>query len=383
MYLEFSGTIQPLPANSWNQLVKDNNPFLRHEFFSALENTGCVGGQSGWCPQYLLVFEDSSRSTLLAAVPLYLKTHSYGEYIFDWAWANAYQYAGLEYYPKLVVAVPFTPASGPRLLLSDHANDDQILPLVTDAIFSRAETLGCSSVHWLFCPEQQATDLRRAGYLKRKTYQYHWVNQDYRDFNDYLANLSAKKRKNIRHERRDVGRSNITIETLNGKDITPALWSTFYQFYIDTIHNHGAMPYLKDGFFHAVGMNMADNVLLFLARYENRPVAGALFFRSADTLYGRYWGSLQSFDKLHFELCYYQAIEYCIRHGLQYFEAGAQGPHKLSRGLLPTPTYSAHWLRHPQFNNAIAEYLQHEESNMNYEMKKLNEHTPFKASPLS
>lgn len=382
MHLEFNETILRLPAASWNQLITDSNPFLRHEFFAALESTGCVGGQSGWYPQYLLVFEDSSRSTLIAAVPLYLKTHSYGEYIFDWAWANAYQHAGLEYYPKLVAAVPFTPASGPRLLLSGHVNDNQILPLVTDAIFSQAETLQCSSVHWLFCPEQQATDLRKQGYLKRKTYQYHWVNQGYRDFDDYLANLSAKKRKNIRHERRDVERSDITIDILNGNDVTPALWNTFYQFYIDTIRNHGAMPYLNADFFHAVGKNMADNVLLFLASHENRPVAGALFFHSADTLYGRYWGSLQSFDKLHFELCYYQAIEYCIQHGLQYFEAGAQGHHKLSRGLLPTPTYSAHWLKHPQFNNAVAEYLQHEENNMDYEMDKLNEHTPFKASPL-
>ena len=382
MKIELCDQLNTIPTSDWNALDGCENPFLRHEFLTALEECGCVSQRKGWLPQHLIA-RDKNSDRLVGAVPLYLKTHSYGEYVFDWAWANAYAQAGLNYYPKLVAAVPFTPVTGARLLLAPGVNHSQVSSQLIQAARDHTVALGASSLHWLFCRPSELSHLESHDHLRRTGYQFRWQNQGYHDFADFLKTLNAKKRKNIRAERRTVQNAGVSLEVLTGAEITPAIWETFYGFYHDTIRNHSAVPYLNLSFFQAIGRHMPEQIVLIMARHGKAYVAGALNLRGRDTLYGRYWGSTQTFDKLHFETCYYRAIEYCIEHGLQHFEAGAQGEHKLARGLLPNPTYSAHWLSHPEFSRAIADYLQHEQNGVEYYMDKLSSHSPFRQKGTS
>lgn len=370
-------SLSEISAVDWNNLTDDANPFVCHEFLSALERAGCTGAGTGWLP-HLIVVTDESSGKPLGAVPLYLKEHSYGEYVFDWAWANAYARAGLEYYPKLVAAVPFTPAAGPRLLIAPQADREVVANALIEATLAHVRQLRASSLHWLFTTESETQLLERHGLLRRSGFQFHWSNPGYRDFEDFLASFTADKRKKVRRERRAVREAGVTVELRDGPALDASDWDRFHEFYHATVRAHGAIPYLTPAFFRMIGETMPQNTLLALARRGAEYIGGALFFRGRDTLYGRYWGGTEHVPGLHFEVCYYVAIEYCIAHGLRRFEAGAQGEHKLARGFVPTPTYSAHWLAHPQFARAVADFLAREHGSLEYAMHELNEHAPFK-----
>ena len=378
MELSVVNSLDEVVPRHWDQLVGTDNPFMRHAFLSLLEQTGCVTAKTGWAPCHLLLRADSTeRRRLLGAVPLYLKSHSYGEYVFDWAWADAYERAQLHYYPKLVAAVPFTPVTGPRLL-ADHSRREEIQQHLASAALRLATEMRVSSLHWLFVSPDQMSTLVNHGHLQRTGYQFHWHNQGYDSFENFLSNLASAKRKKLKRERRYVRDAGIVIELMTGDQLRPSDWDTFYRFYLSTIRNHGAIAYLRREFFEALGAAMADRLVLVLAHDDGQPVAGALNLRGETTLYGRYWGAHKYVNGLHFEVCYYTAIEYCIEEGLSRFEAGAQGKHKLARGFLPTTTYSAHWLRHSEFERAVADFLGREQDGVGYAITELNERSPFK-----
>lgn len=379
MHVSVVDSLEKISAIDWNALAGDANPFLRHEFLSALETTGCVCPETGWLPQHLAVNEDGPlRGRLLGAAPMYLKNHSYGEYVFDWAWANAYAQAGERYYPKLVVCVPFTPAAGPRLLVASGADPAAIKNELVQGATRHMRECGASSLHWLFVTEDDAHLLETAGHLLRTGFQFHWSNPGYRDFDDFLSGFTAEKRKKIKRERRHVLEAGIVMEVQTGASIDSAHWDIFHEFYVSTIRAHGAHAYLTREFFHRLGETMRQQVVLVLARKGHEYIAGALNLRGADTLYGRYWGCRNEFHSLHFETCYYTAIEYCIAQNLRRFEAGAQGGHKLARGFTPIVTRSAHRLMHPQFSRAVADYLARERIDVDLYVNELNEHVPFK-----
>jgi len=308
-------------------------------------------------------------------MPLYIKFHSYGEYVFDWAWAQAYQQHGLNYYPKLVNAVPFTPVTGQRLLASSP-QDRELLLL---SAIELARELGASSLHCLFPTEQQASEMQTQGMLLRSGVQFHWQNRNYADFDAYLAGMSHAKRKKIRQERRKVGDAGVAFEHIRGRDATPAHWEFFHECYNATYQQHRSTPYLNLDFFKTIGRVQPDNLLLIIASRAGRPIASALNFFNAHSLYGRYWGSTETLPGLHFETCYYQAIQFCIDHRISTFEGGAQGEHKVARGFLPTPTWSAHWLAHPEFSRAVEEFLAREARGVAQYMTELNESSPFKS----
>ena len=382
MFPQITESLAPVSAEQWNRLRgPDHNPFLRHEFLFGLEKTGCASPAHGWSGQHVLLWEKPGNGgNLLGAVPMYRKAHSWGEYVFDHEWARAWQRAGFLYYPKLSVCVPFTPATGPRLLIRNQQDADAVRQRLIKAAIDHARALGVSSLHWLFTDEADTQALETAGLLRRTGFQYHWRNRGFADFDDFLASLSSKKRKNIRRERRRVAESGVTITRVNGAEMTDADWRQFYAFYLDTIDAHGAMPYLNLEFFRHLGQTMADDCFVIFAENKGRTVAGALFLQGADTLYGRYWGCAADFHSLHFELCYYQAIEYCINNGLRRFEAGAQGHHKLARGLEATPTWSAHWIADPGFRRAIAGFLEAESHGVEQDMQWLGQRSPYKSA---
>jgi predicted N-acyltransferase len=359
-------------AGEWNALVHtcgEDNPFLRHEFLHALHETGCASEHSGWLPQYITV---SRKGRLVAAMPLYLKRHSYGEYVFDWAWADAYHRAGLEYYPKLLSAIPFSPITASKLLAADAA--DRML-LVRTALELAEQT---SSLHVLFPLDTQAESLRSAGMMLRHGVQFHWHNAAYDSFDAFLGDLSSAKRKKIRQERRKVADSGVQMRRLVGRDISDEHWQFFTRCYENTYSQHGSTPYLNLAFFLRLGETMPENVLLVLAELDGKPVASALNIFSGSTLYGRYWGAVAHVPLLHFEACYYQAIEFCIERGIAVFEGGAQGEHKLARGFRPVQTCSAHWLKHPRFASAVEQFLERETAGMSAYMDELNERAPFR-----
>ncbi len=366
--------IADVQATAWNALTDGRYPYLRHEFLSALEQHGCLGHSVGWLPHHLLL-EDADKR-LIAASPLYIKLNSFGEFVFDGSWANAYQQAGLEYYPKLAVAAPFTPATGPRLLIAPEARSDDLYAQLIDATVDVGQALGVSSVHWLFAEDRALLESQHL--LKRSGYQFHWHNHDYQSFDDFLADLSSKRRKQIRKERRDVAAAGVTLERIPGDQVDARLWKTFYSLYRSTFAKHGNYPALTLGFFQEIATTMGEQVLLVIASRRMRPVAGAFFLAGPDTLYGRYWGSFEEVPALHFEACYYQGLDYCIENGLQRFEPGAQGEHKISRGFLPTWTYSMHWIADLRFRSAIARFLAEEFREVQSSMIELNEHSPFK-----
>jgi len=361
-----------IDANAWDTLLAHNggSPFMRHAYLDALIATECASARTGWQPRILLLERDGQ---LCGAMPLFEKTHSYGEYVFDWAWAEAYQRHGLAYYPKLLCAVPFTPVNGTRILAADAADRQQLIA----AALQHAQPF--SSMHVLFAPPNDIDALQSQGLLLRRTVQFHWQNMGDQDFDAFLMRMTHQRRKNIRQERRKVAEAGIRFRTLTGRDITAAHWAFFHRCYLQTYRAHRSSPYLSLAFFERLSQYMPENVLLFLAEREGTPIGAAFNVRDDTALYGRYWGSIEYVPLLHFEACYYQAIEYAITHGLQRFEGGAQGEHKLFRGLLPVETYSAHWLAHPQFARAIEDYLERESAGIEGYVNELNEHSPFRA----
>jgi predicted N-acyltransferase len=360
----------------WRALEPPDFPFFDYEFLRALERSGSIGGGSGWSPVYLVCKDDLGG--VLGALPLYLKTHSYGEYIFDWEWAHAYRQHGLPYYPKLVAAVPFTPATGPKLLVRPDADR----AAVTRALFAAARKLGekrrVSSSHALFLPEYELDEFIEHGYAVRHSVQFHWRNRGYGAFSDYLEAMMSKRRRQVARERRQL--EGVEIERLTGSELSPEHAATMYRFYLSTSDRKWGSPYLTGAFFAEVFRTMGDRILLVLARDRGtgRPIAGALNFFKGRTLYGRYWGAVEERRNLHFELCYYQAIEFAIERRLALFEAGAQGQHKLARGFLPSLTYSAHSIRHPEFKRAIERYITEERELLAEDMQAYARQDPYK-----
>jgi predicted N-acyltransferase len=351
------------------------NPFVAHAFLRALEQSGSVGGRSGWTPAHVLV--EDARSRLVAAAPTYIKTHSQGEYVFDHAWADAYQRAGGQYYPKLQIAAPFTPATGRRLLVSADAPDGAAQALVAGWRALR-EAAEASSIHVTFCDKSDAETLQRAGFVLRTGEQFHFVNEGYRDFDEFLASLASRKRKAIKRERRDALGDEFEVDLLTGGDIKPEHWDAFFAFYMDTGSRKWGRPYLTRAFFDRIGATFADRVLLVMARQGRRYVAGAINFLGDDALYGRNWGAIVERPFLHFEICYYQAIEFAIRRGIGRVEAGAQGEHKLSRGYRPVTTYSAHEFADVRMQRAIADYLARERPAVAEAIEEYAERLPFR-----
>lgn len=380
MQLVVHTSITEIDAAQWNAMLKSNNPFVRHEFLLGLEITGCVTLDTGWQPSHLAVYQDEEQTKLLGAMPLYVKSHSYGEYIFDWSWADAFQRNGLQYYPKLSNAIPFTPATGERILTATGADALYISDALINHALHLAEATQMSSFHCLFCDASQLEPFQKHRLLARHSTQFHWQNRNYQSFDHFLEQLSSKKRKNIRRERRRVSDAGIHYRWYTHDDLTHPIADQMFDFYLRTIHLYGAQSYLNRAFFHYLVDNFNAQTLILLAEHDDHVVAGGLYFKSNDTLYGRYWGTKHDLHSVHFETCYYQAIEWCIAHGYARFEAGAQGEHKLARGLEPVTTYSAHWLRDPRFYDAVDEFLQSEQQHIQDYQAMLNQHTPFKAS---
>jgi len=359
-------------------MVQDNNPFMRYEFLSGLESSGCVTGNKGWQPTHIAVYSNSSKESLVGAMPGYIKSHSYGEYIFDWAWADAYHRHGLEYYPKYSNAVPFTPATGERFLVARQTSTKDVAKLIFKRIHTLVDEQNLSSFHSLFCTHEQSKQFAKADFSIRDSTQFHWQNKGYQSFSDFLAQMSSKKRKNIKRERRRVQDAGIRYQWLTGEQLDKSACELMHKFYQRTITWYGAQSYLNRSFFDYLAEKFSQHTLFLFAQHEDRTIAGGLYFKSNDTLYGRYWGALENFHSVHFETCYYQAIEWCISKGYQRFEAGAQGEHKLARGLEPNTTYSAHWIRHPQFRGAIDEFLSSERDHTERYQRVMTSHSPFK-----
>jgi predicted N-acyltransferase len=377
MRLERLDSLSEIPAAEWNALVPDQNPFLSYEFLSALERHGCVGEQTGWLPWPVTARGDHGR--LLGAAPLYLKYNSYGEFVFDWGWAEAYRQQGLSYYPKLVGAIPYTPATGPRLLLApDQPQPDATARAIVEFVLEESRCYGLSSTHWLFPTLTDLEPMQKQGLLTRLGCQFHWRNRGYRDFQDFLDALTAKRRKNINRERRLVREAGLNLRILSGSDASDAQWRIIHEFYQSTFQRLGGVPTLTLPFFQDIATTLGERMVLALAFADGREVAGAISFRSADTLYGRHWGCRADYDSLHFEACYYQGLEYCIEHGLQRFEPGAQGEHKICRGFLPTLTYSAHWIAHAGFRRAIADFLNRETPALRDYAQHWLQHSPYR-----
>ena len=363
--------VSEIAAADWDACAGGDNPFLSHAFLSLLERSGSVGGRSGWTPLPIMVGGADGRPAAIA--PAYAKTHSQGEYVFDHGWADAWERAGGSYYPKLQVAVPFTPVPGPRLLLREDAEP---APLIA-AIEAVVDQNGLSSAHATFVDESQLPAFEAAGWLVREGVQFHWANRDYGSFDDFLADLASRKRKNLRKERA-AATEGLTIRHLTGAEITEAHWDAFWVFYQDTGSRKWGRPYLTRAFFSMLGEAMGDRVLLILAERDGVPIAGALNLIGADALYGRYWGCSEDVPFLHFELCYYQAIDAAIARGLARVEAGAQGEHKLARGYAPVATWSAHYIPDPSFRRAVADFVTRERLAVEREAEFLGELTPFR-----
>lgn len=375
--VEIVDSLETVDTNEWNALGAAPYPFLRHEFLRALETHDAVSERYGWLPRHIIARDRDGA--LLGAVPLYLKTNSYGEFVFDWSWAEAYQRAGMDYYPKLVSAAPYTPATGPKLLLSEAAPAGLADDLIRAAM-SLATQLDVSSLHWLFTPPEETARLQAHGLMVRHGCQFHWHNHAYQDFDDFLATFASAKRKKIKRERRRVREAGITFRQLRGDQVSDAEWSTYHRLYESTFHKRGGMPTLSEGFFRAIAQRMPEGILLVLAYHQQRIVAAAFNLVGEHSLYGRHWGCEEEFHSLHFEACYYQGLDFCIANGLAHFEPGAQGEHKVSRGFLPTTTYSAHWLADARFSEAVSHFLEHEREGMaDYEVE-MNAHSPYKAT---
>jgi predicted N-acyltransferase len=371
--------IGDVPAAEWDSLDATGHPFTRHAFLDALECTGCVGPDTGWIPAHLVVRESSHRQ-LVAAVPQYLKTHSWGEFVFDWSWAQSYGRAGLEYYPKQLAAIPFTPVTGPRLMLApgmtESAAQDLRLELA-QLLLETARRAGASGAHVNFTADDDQASLEQAGFLRRHDCRFLWRNRDYRSFDDFLATFRADKRKKAKRERRKVAESGIVFRTLAGEDLESDAWRTVFGFSERTFLRHGNAHYLNVEFFERVSRTLPGSVVVKLAERSGTPVAAAIFVEGGGGLFGRYWGAAQAEDSLHFEACYFQGIEHCIGRGLAFFDPGTQGEHKIARGFEPTRTLSAHWLEHAGFRGAVARYLERERAAVDEYIESARRHLPF------
>ena len=370
--------IAALDAVEWDACGGGDNPFVSHAFLSAVEDSGSTGKRTGWLPQHAALRDQSGR--LLAVAPMYAKSHSYGEYVFDGGWAHAFEHAGGHYYPKLQVASPFSPVTGPRLLVrpdSGYAAEAMIVALAA-ALQQVCGQLSLSSVHVTFCSETEYEVLGARGWLQRIGTQFHWENAAYGCFDDFLGALSARKRKTLRRERRDANAAGLDFVALRGGDIKPKHWKAFHRFYLSTVDRKWGSAYLTERFFPLLSERLGDKVVLMLAQKDGEPVAGALNLLGPDALYGRNWGCSGDWPFLHFELCYYRAIDFAIAHGLARVEAGAQGEHKIQRGYLPRPTYSAHWIEHPGLRAAVSEYLEQERPAREQEMAELATLSPYR-----
>jgi len=373
--------------DGWNNLLgKDATPFLRHEFLSALEDCACVGGNTGWQVAHLAIYSSGDENPI-GLMPLYLKNHSYGEYVFDWSWAEAYQQHGLSYYPKALCAIPFTPVRGARLLVgdSDHANAIriQLIEQLKQLLIQNE----ISSAHILFAEEETQDLLLKQGFMARDAVQFHWKNHAYQSMDDFLSQLNMKRRKNIRQERSQVQNAGISFRHVDGPSATEEDWTFFYRCYANTYYEHRSSPYLSESFFQMLGQTMPENLHLIVAHRNEQAIAASLLFvdRSGftKTAYGRYWGALEYVPCLHFETAYYQAIEYCIRQGIDVFEGGAQGQHKMARGFMPVKMQSAHWIKDPEFSKAVERFLIRESSGIENYIDELAEHSPLKASGVA
>lgn len=351
------------------------NPFVSHAFFSSAESSGSATARTGWAPRHLLARRDGR---IAGIVPCYLKSHSQGEYVFDRGWADAYERAGGRYYPKLQVSVPFTPATGPRLLIRNGVDRDEIASALASGLIALTGVSKASSLHVTFAPEAEWTFLASHGFLQRTDQQFHWQNHGFASFDDFLATLNSRHRKAIKRERRDALADDITIHWLTGSDLTEEAWDAFFEFYMETGSRKWGRPYLNRTFFSLIGERMANDVLLVMARRNRRWIAGAINFIGSDTLFGRNWGAIEHHPFLHFEVCYYQAIEFAIRHGLRTVEAGAQGEHKIARGYLPQTTFSAHYIADPGLRRAIADYLKRERAYVAEAGRELAASGPFR-----
>ena len=379
MEISIHDRIEEIPADQWNLLVRDNQPFLRHEFLHAMERHGCVGEAFGWLPRHIAVFEGDH---LVGAMPLYEKHNSYGEFVFDNAWADAYQRAGLSYYPKLVSAVPYTPATGQRLLCSPEGRDE-IFPLLLQTALGLGQRVGASGFHCLFPMAEEQDYMEHLHLMARHDCQFHWHNQGYAGFDDFLDRLTSKKRKNIRRERRFVQESGVVLRCLDGHTASRKDWEDFTDFYLELFDRKWGMATFNLGFFMEVAHRLPDQVLLVLADLEGSCIAGSLMYHSDTTLYGRHWGCLQQVDCLHFEACYYQGIEFCINRGLRRFEPGAQGEHKIARGFTPTLTRSSHWIADQGFRKPIEAFVKHEQRAVADYMHQLNASLPYRLDQAS
>jgi predicted N-acyltransferase len=373
---KLASSIDSVAAEEWDACAGAENPFVGHAFLKVLEDSGSVGDGTGWRPLHLLLEDASGR--LIGAVPLYLKSHSWGEYVFDQGWADAWERAGGRYYPKLQAAVPFTPVPGPRLLVRSAADAGRTRAALASALAAAGRQLEVSSVHVTFAHGKDIEALSAAGYLVRTGVQFHWRNHGYGSFEDFLSTLSSRKRKAIRKERAAVAAAGITLRALSDAEITSRHWDVFFRFYMSTSDRKWGSPYLTRKFFELLGARLGNRAVLVIAEKDGRPVAGALNLKGADTLYGRNWGASVDVPFLHFEACYYQAIEYAIAHGLARVEAGAQGPHKIQRGYLPVETASAHWIADPSFRKAVADFLRRERASMRHEIAALTELSPYR-----
>jgi uncharacterized protein len=376
--------IANIPAAAWDACATGDgppdggpeNPFVSHAFLDALEQSGSVGRKSGWLPQHVVI--EDSAGTVLAAAPLYVKSHSQGEYVFDHGWAEAYDRAGGRYYPKLQVAAPFTPVPGPRLLVRAGRQEREVRAALISALISAVENSGVSSLHVTFASRAESDLLEQVGFLTRLGVQYHWNNDGYATFDDFLAALNSRKRKAIRKERTAVAEYDLDIRAYEGAELTARHWDAFFAFYMDTGSRKWGRPYLNRGFFARIAESLRDRIVLVLAEKDGQPVAGALNLKGPQALYGRNWGCLEDYRFLHFELCYYRAIDYAIAHKLPRVEAGAQGEHKIQRGYLPTETYSSHWIADPRLKSAISAFLDRERAYIAQEKAALDEMSPYR-----
>jgi uncharacterized protein len=379
MRVECVSGIEYVDRGAWRTFEPPHFPFFDYEFLVALERSGSIGSSSGWSPVYLIC-KDGGR--LLGALCLYLKTDSYGEYIFDWEWARAYQQYGLSYYPKLVSAVPFTPATGPKLLVDPHVDDGtrtKVKKILLDAVQALGDEHRVSSAHALFVPEEELGEFEEHGFTVRHSLQFHWHNRSYESFSEYLDALSGKRRRQVSRERRQLQSEELEIERLTGDELLPEHAALMHRFYLATLDGKWGVPYLTRSFFDEVFRSMRDRILLVLARDgAGRPMAGALFFFKGHSLFGRYWGTSQERRNLHFELCYYQAIDFAIEKGFKLLEAGAQGEHKLARGFLPSLTYSAHQIWDPAFRRAISEFIETEKGWISDTLAEYARHDPYR-----
>lgn len=390
--LKFVKSIEEIGQSRWNSIVGNENPFTRYEFLHALETSGCTNEQSGWSPYHVAIYqsaqpkqEDSTENGLICIVPLYLKTNSWGEYVFDWSWANAYQSHGVDYYPKFVTAAPFTPSTGSRFFVAAEfeAHTRDLMQYVATKIKQEAELIGASSWHILFPTQLENAYLDSIGIRTRIGTQFHWHNRNYKCFDDFLGEMTSRKRKSIRKERKQVADQGITFKRTEGVEISDQQWESFYFFYQSTYLMRGQQGYLSQQFFRAIGKTMPEQILLINAVQEGREIAAALFFKNADNLFGRYWGSSADYQFLHFETCYYQGQDYAIEKGIVTFDSGAQGEHKIQRGFEPLITYSNHWLAHTAFADAVKNFLEEERPHIEGYRKSAEAMLPYKVKESS